>query len=74
MPPLILAFGTPGFGEIVVILAIALVLFGGERLPEFARTLAHAYREGRRWLNAWNDPEEDPEEDGDGKPSQKTLH
>lgn len=32
-----------GYGELIVILCIILILFGGKKLPEFAKSLGKAY-------------------------------
>ena len=37
-----------GFQELVVILAIILLLFGGKKLPELSRSMGEAIRELRR--------------------------
>ena len=37
-----------GTGEILVILFIALILFGGKKLPEFAQNLGKGIREFKR--------------------------
>ena len=37
-----------GFGEILVILLVALVVFGPRRLPEMGRTMGRSLREFRR--------------------------
>ncbi len=37
-----------GTGELIVILAVILVLFGGKRLPEFAKNLGKGIREFKR--------------------------
>ena len=37
-----------GTGELVVILVLALLLFGPRKLPEIARSLGRAVREARR--------------------------
>jgi len=37
-----------GFGEILVILFIVLLLFGAKRLPELAKGLGHGLREFKR--------------------------
>ena len=40
--------GRIGFGELVVILAIVLLIVGAKRLPELARSLGQAIREFQR--------------------------
>lgn len=40
--------GRIGFGELVVILAIVLLIVGARRLPELARSLGQAIREFQR--------------------------
>ncbi len=40
--------GQIGFGELIVILAIVLLLVGAKRLPELARSLGEAVREFQR--------------------------
>ena len=37
-----------GTGELLVILAVILVLFGGKRLPEFAKNLGKGIREFKK--------------------------
>lgn len=37
-----------GTGELIVILGVILVLFGGKRLPEFAKNLGKGIREFKR--------------------------
>ena len=37
-----------GFGEILIILVFALVIFGPKRLPEMGRTIGRSLREFRR--------------------------
>ena len=43
-----LAFGTPGGGELLVVLLAVLILFGAKRLPGFARTLGRTLEQFRR--------------------------
>lgn len=40
-----------GWGEIVVILAVALLLFGAKRLPDIARSIGKSVKELKRGLN-----------------------
>ncbi len=60
-----------GFGEILLLLALALVLFGARRLPEVGRAVGSAVREFRRGLESGDAPEkkerEDDGEEGSGK-------
>jgi sec-independent protein translocase protein TatA len=37
-----------GSGELIVILCVALLLFGGKKLPEFARNLGKGIREFKK--------------------------
>jgi sec-independent protein translocase protein TatA len=37
-----------GSGELIVILCVLLVLFGGKKLPEFARSLGKGIREFKK--------------------------
>ncbi|HTJ78901.1 MAG TPA: twin-arginine translocase TatA/TatE family subunit [Rariglobus sp.] len=47
--PTFLAFiGGFGGGEIVLVLIVALILFGGERMPELARGLGKTIREFKK--------------------------
>ncbi len=41
-------FGNIGFPELVIILAIALLIFGPKKLPEVGRSIGRAIREFRR--------------------------
>lgn len=41
-------FGNIGFPELLVILAIALLIFGPKKLPEVGRSIGRALREFRR--------------------------
>jgi sec-independent protein translocase protein TatA len=56
-----------GTGELVVILGVTLVLFGGKKLPEFARNLGIGIREFKKACNGEEDAkppssESDPHE------------
>ncbi len=39
-----LAIGMPGTTEIIIVLAVVLLIFGGKKLPELARGLARGLR------------------------------
>jgi Tat protein translocase TatB subunit len=43
--------GNFGFGELIMIFAVALVVFGPRKLPEIGRTIGAALREFRRATN-----------------------
>jgi sec-independent protein translocase protein TatA len=55
-------FGNVGPLEIVVVLIIALIVFGPKRLPELGRSLGRGIREFRGSLSGENDEEERPEQ------------
>ena len=38
-------FGSIGMGELLIILLVALLVFGGKQLPEIARHLGRGYRQ-----------------------------
>jgi len=40
-----------GMGELIVVLFIALLLFGGKRLPDLAKSLGQAMKEFKRALS-----------------------
>jgi len=44
-----------GTGELLVILGLVLVLFGGKKLPELARNLGQGMREFKRACNGEQD-------------------
>lgn len=41
-----------GYGELIVILLLIMFLFGGKKLPEFARNLGVGVREFKKALNS----------------------
>jgi sec-independent protein translocase protein TatA len=53
----LLDLGTP---ELVIILAIVLLLFGGKKLPELSRSFGTSMRELRKGLN--EDPKDEKSE------------
>lgn len=55
-----LDIGTP---ELLLILAIVLLLFGGKKLPELSRSLGNSMRELRKGLSGTEDDKKAPHED-----------
>jgi len=49
------AFLDLGAPELIIILAIVLLLFGGKKLPELSRSLGSSMREIRKGLNGSGD-------------------
>lgn len=47
-----------GTGELLIILSLILLLFGGKRLPELARSLGQGIREFKRACNGESQEEE----------------
>jgi sec-independent protein translocase protein TatA len=50
-----------GFPEIIVLLVIALIVFGPKRLPELGRSLGRGIREFRSSVSGDDDDDEDAE-------------
>ena len=48
-------FGGLGFGELVLIFAVLLLLFGAKRLPELASGMGRGIRDFKRSLNGLDD-------------------
>jgi len=53
-----------GIGQIVLLIVLALVLFGPKRLPEMGRAAGNALREFKAALNGITSAEKKPEESG----------
>jgi len=51
-----LAFGVPGTTELLIILGVVLLIFGGRKLPELARSMGSSITQFKRGLK------EDPEQ------------
>ncbi len=50
-----MGFGGIGFGELVLIFAVLLLLFGSKRLPELASGMGRGIRDFKRSLNGLDD-------------------
>jgi sec-independent protein translocase protein TatA len=48
-------FGGLGFGELVLIFAVLLLLFGAKRLPELASGMGRGIRDFKRAINGMDD-------------------
>ena len=53
--------GNIGFGELLVILVIVLVLFGARRLPEIRKALGEGIREFKKAAQGLQDEKKDEE-------------
>jgi sec-independent protein translocase protein TatA len=56
-----------GPSELIIVLVIVLVLFGGAKLPSLARSLGQAKREFQAGLQDDNKPKSSPTTDGENK-------
>ena len=52
MTPLLLAIGSPGLPELLVIAAILVLLFGVNKLPRYMKDLGRSIRELREGVKA----------------------
>jgi len=69
LEPMLAIFNLGGM-EIILILAIALLLFGGKKLPELAKGLGQGIREFKKATKAVTDEVQNAAEE---KPAQKFL-
>ena len=53
--------GSLGTGELIIILVIVLVVFGGAKLPKLARSLGQAQKEFKAGVSEGLDDDEDNE-------------
>ena len=57
MQLMILLFGALGWGEIVLIALLVLLLFGGKKIPEMMRGLGKGVKSFKDGVNGVEDPE-----------------
>lgn len=55
----LLGIGMPGLPEMLIILFVALLLFGGARLPSLMRNMGRSANEFKRGMSEADDVEED---------------
>ncbi len=67
-------FGPPGPLELVIILAILLLVFGGKRIPELARGLGKSITNFKSGLNEEqpDEPETTVQQEAESPPKEKT--
>ncbi len=67
-------FESLGVGEILIILAVVLLLFGAKRLPEMARSLGRSSNEFKKGLKEGTaeEPDTDKEQEKEKRPSGNT--
>ena len=53
---MVFLIGMPNMGEMIFLVVIILLLFGGKKLPELARGLGAGIHEFRRGMNQGNEP------------------
>ena len=68
----------PGFWQILIVIALAVVLFGAKKIPELARSIGKAKgefkkgtEEGERIARSKDDDDDDDDEEEEKKPSRK---
>ncbi len=61
MANLLIILGIPGTWQIVLIVLVVLLLFGGKKIPELMKGIGRGTREFKKGLNT--DDEEDPGKD-----------
>jgi len=59
----VILFGTLGWPEIIIILIIALLLFGAKRLPEIGKSLGKAMKEFKKSFREISEDIEDIDEE-----------
>ena len=65
----ILAFFNLGTGEIILIVAVVLLLFGGKKIPELMRGLGKGVKSFKQGMNEVEDELKKPLDDTDENPT-----
>jgi sec-independent protein translocase protein TatA len=60
-----------GWPEILIILLIALLIFGPSKLPQLGKSIGKTIREFRRNMSGTTDDEEDEEEEDEGEEEER---
>lgn len=63
----LLAIGTPGVPELLIILVVLLLLFGGTRLPQLAKGMGKSIREFKRGINSDGADEDEADDTARGR-------
>ena len=58
----VFAIGFPGMPEMLIVLFLALLLFGGAKLPGLMRNLGRSANEFKRGMNETEDNDDEPSE------------
>ncbi len=67
--PMALIFGPIGYQELLIVLLIALVIFGGKKIPELGRGLGDGIRQFKASLKGEDEGDQPTKEEGAGKVS-----
>ena len=60
--------------QMLIVMVIALVVFGAKRLPELGRSLGQGMSEFKKGLSSINNPEEPPAEEKKAAPTTPEQH
>ena len=66
----LLGFGMPGLPEMLIIMVVILVLFGGKQIPSLMRNLGKGATEFKRGLN---EPDRAPEPEPEPEPEESAT-